>query len=409
MNIKNRGAIIFTLGALSALGPFSIDMYLPGFPSIADHLHTSIEKVQLSLTSYFIGISAGQLFFGPIIDRFGRKKPLFAGLTIYIVASLGCMLSPSVEVLIGLRFLQALGSCAGAVVSRAMVRDIFPLNENAKIFSMLILVVAISPIVAPTAGGYMSGAFGWQSIFLTLAILSVIILFLAYKFLPESKPADPGMSLHPQKILSDFKYVLQTKQFILYVVAAGFSSAGMFAYISGSPFVFIEIFHVDPKHYGWFFAFNASGLIIASQVNRILLAKRTSEDIISVTSIIQVLSGVILFLLAYSGIIGLAGMVFLLFTYLTMQGFLFPNTSALSLAPFHTRTGIASSLMGCVQMFFSAAASAAVSLLHNGTALPMAAVIACCAVLSFTFISMALKHTKEKAKTEAVLEQVPVD
>lgn len=409
MSIKNRGAIIFTLGALSALGPFSIDMYLPGFPAIADDLHTTISRVQLSLTSYFIGISVGQLFFGPIIDRFGRKKPLYAGLIIYLAASIGCMFSSSVEVLIGLRFLQALGSCAGAVVSRAMVRDIFPVNENAKIFSMLILVVAISPIVAPTAGGYMSEALGWQSIFATLSIVSAVILFMAYKILPESKAADPGMSMHPKKILTDFRYVLQTKQFILYVCAAGFASAGMFAYISGSPFVFIEIFGVNAKHYGWFFAFNASGLIIASQVNRLLLSKRSSEDIISVTSIIQVLAGITLFLLTYFNLIGLAGIVFFLFTYLAMQGFLFPNASALSLAPFHTRTGIASSLMGCVQMFFSAAASAAVSLLHNNTAIPMTIVIACCSLLSFLFISMALKHTKAKARAEVALEQVTVD
>src|SRR5260221_9146304 len=172
MSIKNRGAIIFTLGALSALGPFSIDMYLPGFPSIAADLHSTIPHVQLSLTSFFIGISVGQLIFGPMIDRFGRKKPLYFGLVLYLLASLGCMLAPSVDILIGLRFLQALGSCAGAVISRAMVRDIFPVHENAKVFSLLILVVAISPIVAPTAGGYISEAFGWQSIFFTLTIVS---------------------------------------------------------------------------------------------------------------------------------------------------------------------------------------------------------------------------------------------
>ncbi|MGC4037191.1 MAG: multidrug effflux MFS transporter [Chitinophagaceae bacterium] len=409
MSIKNRGAIIFTLGALSALGPFSIDMYLPGFPAIATDLHTTIAKVQLSLTSYFIGISIGQLFFGPIIDRFGRKRPLYAGLIIYLLASLGCMLSTSIEMLIVLRFLQALGSCSGAVVSRAMVRDIFPVKENAKIFSMLTLVIAISPIVAPTAGGYMSEALGWQTIFLTLSIISVIILILAWKILPESKKADPSMSMHPKLILADFWYVLRTKQFILYVVAAGLASAGMFAYISGSPFVLIEIFKVNAKHYGWFFAFNASGLIIASQVNRLLLAKRTSEDIISVTGVIQLLAGILLFVLTYFQIIGLAGIVFLLFTYLTMQGFLFPNTSALSLAPFHTRTGIASSMMGCMQMFFSATASAAVSFLDNGTAIPMVLVIACCALLSFLFLSMALKHTRAKTNEVEVMEQVMVD
>ena len=409
MSIKNRGAIIFTLGALSALGPFSIDMYLPGFPSIADHLHTTISRVQLSLSSYFIGISVGQLFFGPIIDRFGRKKPLYLGLIFYLVASIGCMLSPSVEVLIGLRFLQALGSCAGSVIARAMVRDIFPVHENAKIFSMLILVVAISPIVAPTAGGYMSEAFGWQSIFLALSIISAVILYLSYRILPESKAADPTMSLHPRKILSDFKFVLQTKQFILYVIAAGLSSAGMFAYISGSSFVLIDLYGVNAKHFGWFFAFNASGLIIASQVNRVLLSKKSSESILSVTSVIQLVAALLLFILTYVDFIGLTGIILLLFTYLTMQGFSFPNTSALSLAPFHTRTGIASSLMGCFQMMISAIASVSVSIFHNNTALPMMAVIACCGLLSFVFISMALKHTKAKADVQVALEQVPVD
>lgn len=407
MSIKNRGAIIFTLGALSALGPFSIDMYLPGFPAIAADLHCTLPQVQLSLTSYFIGICLGQLFFGPIIDRFGRKKPLYAGLLVYLAASLGCMLSPSVEILIALRFLQALGSCAGAVVSRAMVRDIFPVNQNAHVFSLLILVVAISPIVAPTAGGYMSAAFGWQSIFLTLTIVSALILFLSYRILPESKPADPGMSLHPKSILSDFKYVLQTKQFILYVTASGFASAGMFAYITDSPLVIIEIFKVNAKHFGWFFAFNASGLIVASQLNRLLLSKYSSESIISVASIIQVVAGIILFLLTYFNIIGLAGIIALLFSYLAMQGFLFPNTSALSLAPFHTRTGIASSLMGCFQMFFSALASAIVSILHNNTAMPMTTVIAFCSIISFIFISLALRHTRARPNRDLVMEHVP--
>jgi DHA1 family bicyclomycin/chloramphenicol resistance-like MFS transporter len=347
------------------------------------------------------------LFFGPLIDRFGRKKPLYTGLIVYLAASLGCMLSPSVEVLIALRFLQALGSCAGAVVSRAMVRDIFPVNQNAHVFSLLILVVAISPIVAPTAGGYMSAAFGWQSIFLALTIVSALILFLSYRILPESKPADPGMSLHPKNILADFKHVLQTKQFILYVTASGFASAGMFAYITDSPFVIIEIFKVDAKHFGWFFAFNASGLIVASQLNRVLLARFSSESIISVASIVQVIAGMILFLLTYFHLIGLAGIIGLLFTYLAMQGFLFPNTSAFSLAPFHTRTGIASSLMGCFQMFFSALASAVVSILHNNTAIPMTTVIACCSAISFIFILMALRHTRATPNKEMVMEHVP--
>jgi MFS transporter, DHA1 family, multidrug resistance protein len=332
---------------------------------------------------------------------------LYIGIIVYLAASLGCMLSPSVDVLIALRFLQALGSCAGAVVSRAMVRDIFPVNKNAHVFSLLILVVAISPIVAPTVGGYMSEAFGWQSIFLTLTVVSAFILFLSHRVLPESKAADPDMSMHPKSILADFKYVLQTKQFILYVIASGFASAGLFAYVTDSPFVIIELFKVDAKHFGWFFAFNASGLIAASQLNRVLLSKYSSESIISVASIVQLFAGVILFLLTYFHIIGLVGIIALLFIYLAMQGFLFPNTSALSLAPFHTKTGIASSLMGCFQMFFSALASAVVSILHNNTAIPMTTIIACSVVMSSVFISMALRHTRATASLEMVMEHVP--
>src|SRR6187455_2933531 len=165
---KKKFYLILILGLLTAIGPFSIDMYLPAFPDIAKHLHTTVAQVTLSLSSFFIGISAGQLIYGPLLERYGRKKPLYAGVTIYLLASVGCALATTVNGLILFRLLQALGGCSGMVAARAMVRDLFEVKENAEIFSLLMLVVAVSPIIAPTLGGYITSALGWRYVFVML-------------------------------------------------------------------------------------------------------------------------------------------------------------------------------------------------------------------------------------------------
>src|SRR5215203_1340378 len=201
MNDKSRKKnfyLILILGSLTAIGPFSIDMYLPAFPDIAKNLHSTVAQVTLSLSSFFIGISAGQLLYGPLLERFGRKKPLYIGLCIYLLASIGCALAASVNALIVLRLLQALGGCVGMVAARAMVRDLFEVKENAKIFSTLMLVVAVSPIIAPTLGGYVTAVLGWRYIFVILVIIVIIILIGIYFLLPESKKPDLGFSLRPR-------------------------------------------------------------------------------------------------------------------------------------------------------------------------------------------------------------------
>jgi len=177
--------LILILGLLTAIGPFSIDMYLPAFPDIARGLHTTVADVTLSLSSFFIGISFGQLLYGPLLERFGRKKPLYAGLCIYLIASIGCALAGSVNALIAFRLLQALGGCAGMVAARAIVRDIFEVKENAKIFSTLMLVVAVSPIIAPTLGGYVTAVLGWRYVFAILMVISLVILVGIHFLLPE--------------------------------------------------------------------------------------------------------------------------------------------------------------------------------------------------------------------------------
>ncbi|HEX6431337.1 MAG TPA: multidrug effflux MFS transporter, partial [Niastella sp.] len=346
--------LILILGLLCAIGPFSIDMYLPAFPDIAKGLNTTVAKVMLSLSSFFIGISAGQLIYGPLLERFGRKKPLYVGLFIYFLASLGCAMAATVNALIVLRLLQALGGCVGLVAARAMVRDLFDVKENAQVFSMLMLVVAVSPIIAPTAGGYVTALLGWRWVFVLLMIVDVLILAGIYFLLPESKKPNPDFSLKPVPILTSFAGIIKHPQFYTYALTAAVSAAGMYAYIGGSPAVFIDIFHVSEKQYGWIFALIAMGLIGASQINSVLLKNYSSEQIIKAALACQSIIGLVLAILAIAGWSDLFITIFLIFLFLSCQGFTFPNASALSLAPFGHNAGSASALMGAIQMSIGA-------------------------------------------------------
>ena len=400
MKGRERFFTIFTLGLLSAMGAFSIDMYLPGFPDIARDLHTTVAHITLSITSFFIGISVGQMIYGPLLDRFGRKKPLYIGLVVYLVTSIACAYAPTANALIGIRFLQALGSCAGMVASRALVRDIFPVKENAKIFSLLMLVLALSPIVAPTLGGYVTAAFGWQSIFFILATIAGLTLLLVLFKLPEGRKPDTSLSLLPRPIIKGFLEVTIVPQFYTYAFAGAIASSGLYAYIAGSPFVFMELYQVTEKQYGWIFAIIAMGLIVASQVNTLLLRRYSSEQIIRATLFCQCLAGIALVLGTYFHFLGLYSTIFLIWVFLSTQGFAFPNSSALSLAPFTRNAGTASALMGALQLGIGAISTALVSLLNNGTAMPMAAVMCACAVGSFLVLMIGRRRIRLSMSNE---------
>ena len=380
-------------------------MYLPGFPAMATDLDTTVEVVAYSLSSFFVGICLGQLICGPLLDRYGRKKPLYVGLGIYLLASIGCALAPTVEVLIALRFLQALGGCVGMVAPRAVVRDVFPVEESAKVFSMLVLVIGVSPIIAPTAGGYIITAYGWHSAFVVLALITTAITVAVYFRLPESKKADPSVSLRPLHILQAYGRVIREPQFYTYAGTGAIGSAALFAYISGSPFVFMQLFGVSEQHYGWIFALIALGLISSSQLNNLLLRRFRSEQIIRAVLPLQVAIGLLLFLGTYLGWWNLYSTIFLIFLYLGCQGFSFPNASALSMAPFTRDAGSASALMGAIQMGLGALASAAVGLLANGTALPMTGVMASCAFIGLLILFIGTRKIRYKAKYEDIEEQ----
>lgn len=385
--MKNRFLTIFTLGLLSAIGPFSIDMYLPGFPDIAASLNTDISQVAYSISSFFIGISIGQLFYGPLLDRFGRKLPLTIGLFIYLGTSLYLSLVTNIESLIAARFFQALGSCAGMVSARALVRDIFPVEENAKIFSFLMIVIAVSPLIAPTTGGYITAVFGWHAIFIALALISVFILLAVYFWLPSGMPPDKSLSLKPKPIIKGYLKVAKVPQFLTYTLAGSLAASGLYAYIAGSPKVFMEIYQVTEKQYGWIFAIISLGMVTAGQVNNLLLKRYTSEAITRAALSVQVVTGLILVVSSYYGWLSLYSIIALICFYLGTQGFVFPNTSALSLAPFSRNAGTASALMGAVQLGIGAVITAGVSSIGGTTAMPMVGVMSFCAVSAFLILT----------------------
>ena len=393
---RTRFLTILTLGLLSAIGPFSIDMYLPSFKDIAVSMDTSISRVTLSLSSYFIGVSLGQLVYGPLLDRFGRKIPLYIGMFLYLGTSIYCTFIIDVDSLIIARFFQALGGCAGMVSARALVRDIFPVEENAKIFSSLMLVIAVSPIIAPSLGSYISSVFGWEAIFISLAIIASFILLAMYFWLPEGNPPNTELSLMPKPILKEYLSVVKVPKFYTFAFTGALAASGLYSYIAGSPYLFMEVYGVSEKQYGWIFAIIAVGLIIASQINNLMLRRFSSERIIFVTLICQVTTGVLLFVLSYLDLLNLYTTIALIWIYLATQGFVFPNTSALALSPFSKNAGTASALMGAVQLGIGALATAMVSALSNNTALPMTGVMLLCGSSAFLMFLIGSKSIRRK-------------
>lgn len=387
---------ILILGSLTALGPFSIDMYLPGFPAIAKSLHTTTENVALSLSSFFIGISAGQLLYGPLLDKYGRKKPLYFGLAVYIAASIGCYYAGSIQMLIGLRFIQAVGSCAAGVASMTMVRDIFPLKDNAKVFALLILVLGASPMIAPTVGGYVTEAFGWHIIFLILATIAILIALAVSFGLPESYKADPTYSLKPGPIIHSFWTVIKEPQFYTYAISGGIAFSGLFAYISASPLVFMEVFGITSKMYGWVFALLSVGFIGASQMNNFLGKRFRSERIVNTALICMVVISALFLIGSLQNILGLVGTIVMIFGVLCCIGVSSPNTSALALAPFEKNAGTASALLGAFQMCIGSVVSVGVSLFKAQSAVPMAAIMLTASSVALLVLLLGSRNIKQK-------------
>ena len=395
MSRKRYIKLILILGSLTALGPFSIDMYLPGFSGIAKDLNTTVANVSMTLSSYFIGISAGQLLYGPLLDRFGRKKPLFIGLLVYILASLGCVFVTDIDTFIGLRFIQAVGSCAATVASVSMVRDLFPVKDIPKVFSLLMLVVGLSPMLAPTIGGYVTADYGWHTVFFILMCMGIVIMIAAQLILPNTYLPDTSISLKPKPIITNFISILKEPQFYTYAFAGAIAFSGLFTYVAASPILFMDIFKVDAKTYGWIFAFMSLSFISASQLNSLLLRKFNSEQMIFGALISQTFIVSLFLLLSLNDLLGLYGTITMLFLFLACLGISNPNTAGLTLAPFARNAGSASALMGAIQLGLGAFVSFLVGVFVHNSTVPMVAIMAVTTILALIILILGRKKIKK--------------
>jgi DHA1 family bicyclomycin/chloramphenicol resistance-like MFS transporter len=383
-----RRRLYLLLGALIAFPSLSIDMYLPAFPSIQADFHTDAGSVQRTLAVFSIGFAIGQLFFGPLSDRLGRKTPLIAGIILYIAGTLGILLAPSIEIFTLGRVVQALGGCAAALIGRAMVRDLFHEREAARVFSLLMLIMGLAPILAPLIGGQLLGYFGWQGIFVLLVSFATLSLIAVILTLGETLPPEKRETRGLASVFTVYRDLLSDRRFCGYVLSMACASAGMFAYITGSPFVFIRLHGVPPQLYGFLFGANALGLIASSQINRRLLRRHTDATLLKRALAVTAVAGVVLGLAGLLDIGGLPGLMFPLFVCISSLGFILPNATAAALARSGSHAGSAVALLGGVQFGMAASAAGLVSALENGTALPMCGTIMGLVLAAFAFHRM---------------------
>lgn len=371
---------LILLGALTAIGPLSIDMYLPSFPTIAKNLAVGSNLVQLTLASFLVGLAVGQMFYGPLSDRFGRKPPLYFGLGLYTLASIACLLAPDVTMLICARFLQGLGGCAGMVIGRAVIRDRMGAAGSARAFSLLMLVMGLAPILAPLIGGGVLKLWGWRVIFGGLAGFGLLCLLAIHFSMEETLDRHQAAALHLGRILKQYGALLLDRQFLAYTLCGGLLQAGMFAYITGSPFVLIELHGIKPENFGWVFGTNAFGLIAASQVNARLVGKLTPDTILGRALWLPAGLALVITLLVAGGVNNLPLLLIGFFGFLACYGFISPNASAIALSQQGRQAGTASALMGTLQFGLGILAGVGMSLWHDGTALPLMTVMTICGV-----------------------------
>ena len=394
-NPRSGFSIILILGALSTVSPFSIDMYLPAFPQIAHDLGTTPAQISLSVSGYFIGLALGQLFYGPMLDRFGRKLPLYAGLLLFVVASILCLCSRTLEWLIAMRFVEALGGCVAQVAAMAMVRDFFHVKETAKIISLLILIISASPLLAPTIGYQVSLHLGWQWVFVILSAFALIMAAITKWCLPEGHKPDASIELRPLPILRGYVEVLKEPQFLTYAVAGAFAFSGLLAYVSTAPIIFMQVFQVTKPQFSAIFAGLAVGFIGSNQFNVLLLRKFTSEQIFRATMMVEC-PVILLFLVGtYFGWLGLPGTLVLLFISLSSLGLAYPNAAALSLVPFSQNIGSASAMLGFLQIGISSLASASTGIVNSRTMLPVALIMAVTSWIGFGILLIGKSRLKQ--------------
>lgn len=384
--------LVFILGLITLIGPLCIDMYLPSFLNIASNLQTSNSNVQLTVTTYLIGLAIGQPLYGPLIDRFGKKPLLIIGITIFIIASIGCALAQNITQLIIFRLFQSLGTCAAMVVPRAIIRDIFNAKDTTRILSYLIMVMGLGPIFAPVLGSFILNAFdNWRAIFWTLALTGILSIFIATNHIPNSKKADKRQKL--KFALAKYRRILQDKNFLISSLASATILSCIFSYIAGAPIAYLDYFKINHNQFSLLFSLNSIGFVSASQINAYLLKKYDTKFITNILFKILCANSILL-LLSSVTFSNFYIFTFLVFINLSLCGALMPNSAGLALTYQKRYTGSASALLGSIQFWFASLMSFLVGAITINSILPMSLIIAFCGISGYLIFRINLKLPK---------------
>lgn len=374
---ENGIRILLILSALLAFASISTDLYLPAMPIMARSLHADDGAMALTVSGYLAGFSAGQLFWGPLSDRFGRRLPVALGCLLFIAGSAGCALAADGTALLGWRVVQALGACANVVLARAMVRDLYQGRRAGQKMSTLMTIMAVAPLAGPTVGGQILHMYSWQAIFWTLVVVGLATL-ASLVLLPETLPADRRSPASLQTIMQRYGVLLRTPRFMAYIATGGFFYAGTFAYIAGSPFAYIAYHHVNPQWYGVLFGAGIVGLMVTNQLNARLLNRHETDALLLTGALISAVAGGVIALSTWADWGGLPLLICGCFVFVTATGFVLANAITGALGCLPQFSGTASALAGALQYGAGILGSALVARLADGTPWPMGLVVGIC-------------------------------
>jgi len=378
--------ITIILSMLVALGPMATDLYLPSFPAITKAFNVSSSEVQLTLSIYLIGFAMGQLIYGPLSDQFGRKPVLIVGLLIFVISSVMATLATSIEALIFIRLFQALGGCAGPVLGRSMVRDLYQPAESAIMLSHISTVMALAPAVAPIVGGYLTVYFGWEANFWFLFVYGLIALIVYIFNMSETINQKNPNALKLKQLFKNYFSIIKHREWLYYTLICAFAYSGLFVFLSGSSFVLIDFLEVAEEHFGYFFAVVIIGYMTGTQLTARLVKYYRSIVLIRIGCIIALTSGLIMFLLSIIGLYSVFSIIVPHFFFMASVGVIMPLTIAGALAPFPHMAGAASALFGMLQMLIAAILGGLVGFFHTGTPTIMATGIAFAGAMTFLII-----------------------